>query len=170
MDDLQEVAHAETLERPSQVAERLGISTAMLRRHVASYEAVFGALPTSKRDGRLYHGAVVERLGAALAGYHSGRAPSVEEALRRLAAGEETPSEALEAARAPDTMTLLVEELRRLREATEIQNDLLRTQSERIAALEAESRAGREEMKALQVPQQDDTAQTRRLWWRLWRR
>lgn len=170
MDDPQEVAHAETLERPSQVAERLNISTAMLRRHVASYEAVYGALPTSKRDGRLYSGEVVERLGAALASYHAGRAPSVEESLRRLAAGEETPSEALAAAHAPDTMTLLIEELRRLREATETQNDLLRAQSERITALEEESRTARAEVKALQAPQQDAVAPTRRPWWRLWRR
>lgn len=170
MDGPQDVAHAETLERPSQVADRLRISTAMLRRHVASYETVFGALPTSKRDGRLYHNEVVERLGAALASYHAGRSPSVEEALRRLAAGEETPGEALAAAQAPDLMTLLLDEVRQLREATERQNELLQAQNDRIAGLEAENRAGREELKALQVPQQDDAAQTRRPWWRLWRR
>ena len=90
----------------------------MLRRHVASYEAVFGKLPTSKRDGRLYSSEVANRLEAAVALYHAGRAARVEEVLKRLAAGEESTNEAIEAARAPDALSLLLEALRLLRLAT----------------------------------------------------
>lgn len=161
MEEPQEVANAETLERPSQVADRLGISTAMLRRHVASYEGVFGPLPASKRDGRLYSGEVVERLGAALALYHAGRAASVEEALRRLATGEQSPGEAIEAARAPDTMTLLLEELRLLRLATERQNELLQAQGERLKALEASS----EQSAELERQRLETELPQRRGWW-----
>ncbi len=161
----------DTLERPSQVAERLGISTAMLRRHVASYEKVFGPLYKDKRDGRLYSREVADRLEAGLALYHAQRVTSVEEGLRRIAVGDESAADTLEVARADDPMMMLLEELRHLREATERQNELLEEQAARLDRLEGENRAMRE---ALPPPQPDtpgvgDAAQQpKRQWWRRW--
>ena len=163
-------AQPDTLQRPSQVAEHLGISTAMLRRHVGCYETVFGRLPTSKRDGRFYSSEVVERLSGALALYRTQRVPSVEEGLRRIASGAETASAALEAARAPDPMTLLIGEVRRLREATERQNELLEAQGERLAALEHENRELRQALPPPQLDTPDVREAPRRLWWRVWGR
>lgn len=164
-------AQPDTLQRPSQVAERLGISTAMLRRHVASYESVFGKLLTSKRDGRFYTQEVVERLESALALYRAQRVPSVEEGFRRLATGAESATEALEIARAADPMTQLIEELRLLREATERQNELLQAQAERLTALEVENRAIREALPPSQPSTPEvEAALPRRPWWRVWGR
>lgn len=159
-------AQPDTLERPSQVSERLGISTAMLRRHVASYEKVFGDLPKDKRDGRLYTREVSDRLEAALALYHAQRVPSVEEGLRRIAVGDANIGDTLEVARADDPMALLLTELTRLREATERQNELLVEQGTRMDRLEAENRALRQ---ALPEPQKESGA-PKRPWWQLWGR
>lgn len=163
----------DALERPSQVAERLGISTAMLRRHVASYEKVFGELLKSKRDGRYYTREVSDRLEAALELYHAQRVPSVEEGLRRIAAGDANIDATLEQARAEDPMTLLLEELQRLRQATERQNELLLDQNSRLDRLETENRALREALPAPQQSTPEGSAEIqgqKRPWWRRWGR
>lgn len=160
-------AQPDTLERPSQVAERLGISTAMLRRHVASYEKVFGTIYKDKRDGRLYSREVSERLEGAMALYHAQQVPSVEEGLRRIAVGDANLGATLERAREGDPMTQLLEELRLLRVATERQNELLEAQAERLDALEGKNRALRE---ALPNPQPEGKPTPSRAWWKLWGR
>lgn len=166
-------AQPDTLERPSQVAERLGISTAMLRRHVAAYEKVFGDIYKDKRDGRLYTQEVSQRLEAAMTLYRAQRVPSVEEGLRRIAQGDESAVATLEAAHAEDPMSLLLDELRRLRIATERQNELLAQQGTRLDQLEVENRALREALPPAPPERPDEPEvpeQQRRSWWQVWRR
>lgn len=136
----------------------------MLRRHAATYEGIFGELPKSDRDGRLYDALAVQRIGAALAAYHAGSVVSVEDGLRRIAEGEETPEAMFTATQQPDTMELLLGELRGLRVAVERQNELLQTQGDRIAELEAQ---GEKQLHALGDGEQ---VKATRPWWRLWRR
>ncbi len=123
------------------MAERLGISTAMLRRHAATYEAVFGEMPKSERDGRLYPPEAIDRLEAALAMFRANKSTSVEAALEGMAKGEDIPSEVLAKAKEPEPLELLLEELKRLREIVETQNELLKIQAERMATIEAQLRA-----------------------------
>lgn len=161
-------AQPDTIERPSQVADRLGISTAMLRRHVASYEKVFGAIYKDKRDGRLYSREVSDRLEAALGLYHAQQVPSVEEGLRRIAVGDADLGATLEQKRADDPMMLFLEELHRLRVATERSNELLEAQGTRLDALETENRALREALPPPQpdTPEVDDGSRPqKRSWW-----
>ncbi len=64
-------------------------------------------------------------------------------------------------------MTLLITEVRRLREATERQNELLEVQGERLTALEHENRELRQVLPPLQL---DAKEAIRRPWWRVWER
>jgi DNA-binding transcriptional MerR regulator len=111
------------LQRPTMVANTLGISTVMLRRYARAYEEVYGKLPRDRRNGRLYTKENVQRLRTARALVLRKRAPSMETALRHLSEGsigQVASSSPL--ADGSDPYALLVEELRWLREVAEKQN------------------------------------------------
>lgn len=72
---------------PSEAADRLGVGSAMLRRHAASYEAVFGPLPRDQRGARQYPITAVQRLQHAAELYRTNDAPSVADALTALRDG-----------------------------------------------------------------------------------
>src|SRR3712207_1696283 len=74
---------------PEDVAKRLGISSAGLRRLAVIYERVYEQLPRSPNRGRLWTGDAVERLESARLAVQQGRAVSVEAALAGLRAGAE---------------------------------------------------------------------------------
>lgn len=125
---------------PKQVAARLGISTAMLRRHVATYEGIYGEL---KRDGRgrEYSPEVLERLQAALAAHHAGRTASVQEALETMAKNHDVEA-ATRAAPEEIGEVEEVEEVGEVRDVGEVGEsgtlDLLRHLVAEVAALRAE--------------------------------
>lgn len=127
---------------PRDVAARLGMSVAGLRRLAHAYERVHGELPRDER-GRLWPEEAVEELERARNVVRSGRSVSVEAALQGAilpegSEGQATPTRP----GAGDLVALaeLLEELRGLREAVEQQNELLREQGERLAAIERENR------------------------------
>jgi chromosome segregation ATPase len=142
--------HSSAIEMaPGEVAKRLGIGTAMLRKHAAVYEELFGSLPKTEGEGRSYPIEVVERLEQALEAYRHKQAASVRAALEAIARGELTLE--VHAGRDPEPIQLLLEEFRRVRETVE--------------RLEVESRAIREEnallreqLKTLTPPADSKTA------------
>ncbi len=126
---------------PADVATRLAVSSAGLRRLAAVYERVHGELGRDPRHGRLWPQEAVERLERARGMVRDGQAVSVEAALTSLTFGEpgaddpEPPA----LARAPEeqdrdrALGAVVSELRALRWAVEELN-------QRLHALEEENR------------------------------
>ena len=125
---------------PTQVAERLKITTAALRRLAPHYERVFDQLPRDSRQGRVWTGEAVVRLEQARQMYQAGQVVSVEAALEHIALGGE-PSEAVVQRKeeAQDPLERLVTEVQRLREAVEAQNVLLSEQGKQISVLTEEN-------------------------------
>ena len=186
------------LVRTSDAARYLGIKPAMMRRHTATYERIYGPLP-SDEGGRWYAPEVIERLEAALAAYHAGKFQSVEVSLQALASGEPMQETALSNVRPPEG---LLDELRRVGDLLERQTRMLEVQGERLERLEAENAVMHEQLRALtppsDTPPQDDertkeveelhrrigylqrelerrspspeARETRRLWWMVWKR
>jgi hypothetical protein len=135
-------AHSEQLVYgPADVATRLGVSSAGLRRLAAVYERVYGELARDPRHGRVWPQEAVERLERARGMVRAGQAVSVEAALNSLAFGEPGADdpEPTALARAPEeqdrdhALGAVVGELRALRWAVEEQN-------RRLHALEEENR------------------------------
>jgi hypothetical protein len=122
---------------PEDVAKRLRISSAGLRRLAVIYERVYGELPRGPNRGRLWTGDAIERLESARLAVQQGQAVSVEAALAGLRAGAE-PIEAqpmatttsLPPITSSQPLEALVEELLALREAVEEQNQRLRALEE----------------------------------------
>ena len=126
---------------PGDVATRLGVSSAGLRRLAVVYERVYGQLGRDPRQGRVWPQEAVERLERARAMIRAGQAVSIEAALNSLTFGEpgadvvEPPA----LAQAPEeqdrdrALGAVVGELRALRLAVEEQNH-------RLHALEEENR------------------------------
>lgn len=73
---------------PADVARRLGISGAGLRRLAQGYERVYRPLPRDPKHGRLWPEAAVRHMEAARAMVGAGKATSVEAALDALARGD----------------------------------------------------------------------------------
>jgi hypothetical protein len=126
---------------PADVATRLAVSSAGLRRLAAVYERVHGELGRDPRHGRLWPQEAVERLERARGMVRDGQAVSVEAALTSLTFGEPRADdpEPPALARAPEeqdrdrALGAVVSELRALRWAVEEQN-------QRLHALEEENR------------------------------
>ncbi len=140
---------------PRDVAARLGISVAGLRRLAVQYERTFGDLPRDER-GRLWPEDAVERLEAAHDLVRAGHAVSTEAALRgRVEWGPPVGIGAEPAATGGirDPKDAAARELRTLRWAIEEQNRImegvaraLERQGERLEALEEENRRLRAEL------------------------
>lgn len=75
---------------PADVARRLGISGAGLRRLAQGYERVFHPLPRDPKHGRLSPEAAVRNMETARAMVGAGKAASVEAALDVLARVDDT--------------------------------------------------------------------------------
>ncbi len=131
---------------PKDVAARLRMSVAGLRRLEHQYERVHGELPTNER-GRLWPEEAVEAMEEARAIVRSGRAVSVEAALRGAISPEGVEVPPVPPRPAAGDLAALAEEVRALRGAVEEQNRLLREvveeqnrrlgeQGERLAAVE----------------------------------
>ena len=75
---------------PADVARRLGISGAGLRRLAQGYERVFRPLPRDPKHGRLWPEDAIRYMEAARAMVGAGKAVSVEAALDTLARGDHT--------------------------------------------------------------------------------
>ena len=126
---------------PADVARRLGISGAGLRRLAQGYERVFHPLPRDPKHGRLWPEAAVRQMEAARAMVGAGEATSVEAALDALARGEHNgnalgmrnPYDGSYADSGEDSWEVLVQVLRALRLNLE-------HQEQRIASLETEVR------------------------------
>ena len=141
------------------LAQRLGLSGSMMRRHVATYEEVFGALPRDERNGRYYDEETAERLEAALDASRTGKALSVKAALLALREGVQ-----LESVTPPErgaTLEAIVAALGELSERLEViegflseRDDLERRNRHLLAELER--RDGLEQRAK------------RRPWWRWW--
>ena len=118
---------------PADVARRLGISGAGLRRLAQGYERVFRPLPRDPKHGRLWPEVAVRHMETARAMVGAGEATSVEAALATLARGDE--SEKAPGTRNPseDCMDVLVQVLRALRLNLE-------HQQQRLASLETHVR------------------------------
>ena len=122
---------------PADVARRLGISGAGLRRLAQGYERVFHPLPRDPKRGRLWPEGAVRHMEAARAMVGAGKATSVEAALDAQARGGHT-GDAL-AMRNPyedsheDSWEVLVQVLRALRLNLE-------HQQRRLASLETDVR------------------------------
>lgn len=143
---------------PEQAAGQLAVSGAGLRRLAVIYERVHGDLPRDQRSGRLWTQEAIERLARAREMVQGGRAPSVDAALRAEAAGEDADPWPVPRSAARDDLAPLVEELRRLREAVEVQGETL-------ARLEEENRALRQALPA--APEEaEPPSQVSRPWWR----
>src|ERR687895_2836395 len=78
---------------PADVAARLGVSPAGLRRLAVVYERVYGELARDPRYGRVWPQEAVERLERARNTVHTGQAVSVESALNALASSDPTASD-----------------------------------------------------------------------------
>ncbi len=140
---------------PADVAARLGVSPAGLRRLAVVYERVYGELRRDPRLGRVWPQEAVERLGRARNMVNTGQAVSVESALTSLASGDPSadgtrPPEALARARgAADQddrgLEALVGELRALRQTIEEQNRRLHALEEQNRQLQATLPSSREE-------------------------
>ena len=129
----QRLAEQELVYPPADVARRLGISGAGLRRLAQGYERVFHPLPRDPKRGRLWPEAAVRRMEAARAMVGAGKSTSVEAALDTLARGDES-------GKAPGTpnpsevsLDVFVQVLRALRLNLE-------SQHRRLASLEADVR------------------------------
>ncbi len=131
----------DTILYPLQVADRLGIGPAMLRRYAKDYESVYGELPRD-RQGRMYPLEAVERLEAARGLVMAGRYRSIRDALAGLQAGVQPLQVALE--KRDEVLPAILAELKRLGDAVE--------------RLEAENRQLREQL-ALPAPK-------KRRWWK----
>ncbi len=121
---------------PKDVAARLGMSVAGLRRLAHQYERVHGELPANER-GRLWPEEAVEALEMARDAVRTGRAVSVESALRAAASpdGMDAPSTPVRPSQGDMVaLTELLVELRALRESVD-------GMSKRLANLEDENRA-----------------------------
>jgi hypothetical protein len=127
---------------PADVAARLGVSPAGLRRLAVVYERVYGELRRDPRLGRMWPQEAVERLERARNMVNTGQAVSVESALNALASddpsADDPRAQALarprSAAEQEDRgLKAVVGELRALRQAIEEQN-------RRLHALEEENR------------------------------
>lgn len=101
------------------VARRLGVSSAGLRRLAGIYEGVYGKLPRDPRAGRVWDDQAIERLAAARELVERGRAASVEAALRgqeRTVLEEATPAQP---GRVEELLEGLIGEVRELRASVE---------------------------------------------------
>ena len=127
---------------PADVARRLGISGAGLRRLAQGYERVFHPLPRDPKHGRLSPEAAVRNMETARAMVGAGKAASVEAALDVLARVDDTmngpgmrnPHENSSEVFREDSWEVLVEVLRALRLNLE-------DQQQRLASLETDVRA-----------------------------
>lgn len=117
---------------PRDVAARLGMSVAGLRRLAHAYERVHGELPRDER-GRVWPEEAIEAIEDARNVVRSGRAVSVEAALRGAISPEVSEVLATPARRGEGDLAALVDELRALRESID-------GMSERLAAVERENR------------------------------
>lgn len=146
---------------PADVARRLGISGAGLRRLAQGYERVFRPLPRDPKHGRLWPEAAVRHMEAARAMVGAGKASSVEEALDTLARRD--LSENGHGLRNSyddnykDSMDVLVQVLRALRLTLE-------NQQQSLTSLEAEVRVLRTQLPG------SWPADHALPWWRRWRR
>ena len=138
---------------PADVARRLGISGAGLRRLAQGYERVFRPLPRDPKHGRLWPEGAVRHMEAARAMVGAGRATSVEAALDVLACGDESEKVPGPCNPYEDSMEVLVQVLRALRLNME-------SQHRRLASLEAHVRV-------LQAQLEESGPDGRsRPWWR----
>ena len=123
---------------PADVARRLGISGAGLRRLAQRYERVFLPLPRDPKHGRLWPELAVRHMETARALVGAGEATSVEAALAALARGNE--SEKAPGRRNPseDCMDVLVQVLRALRLNLEHQQQHLASLETDVGVLRAQ--------------------------------
>lgn len=147
-----EVQENELVMPPREAANQLGVAVSTLRRLAVVYQDVHGALPWDGPEGRgssrLWTQTAVARVKAARAVVASGRAKSLDVALRALAGGTSTPAEpdaptGDELVRLRSEVRALFERLaedRRLTERLERENEELRQRlalpDPRIADLE----------------------------------
>jgi hypothetical protein len=120
---------------PHDVAVRLGISTAALRRLAQAYERTFGELARDSRFGRVWPQEALDRLRRARTAVQDGRYVSVELALRAIADGGGIEAMPARAGTPEDAGQQLLNELRALREAVDWQNRLIDYQWRRTEAL-----------------------------------
>ena len=138
---------------PADVAARLGVSPAGLRRLAVVYERVYGELRRDPRLGRVWPQEAVERLGRARNMVNTGQAVSVESALNALASGDPSADDprpqalarARGAADQEHALEALVGELRALRQTIEEQNRRLHALEEQNRQLQATLPSSREE-------------------------
>ena len=130
---------------PSEVAQRLGISTAMLRRHANTYQEVFDDLVLDARSGYQYTDVIVSRLEQSLAAVHAGHVQSVKDGLKRLSEGSELP-EAYE----PQPEPLHV-----LAEAVQALHGEIQALRGKVATLRVDNEVLRQQLKALEPPKDD---------------
>lgn len=117
----------EEIYAPRDVAERLDLSGAALRRIAVVYEDLYGPLrrdPPGKHGKRVWTGEAVERLEHARALVHTGRAGSIEEALRAGNGGEDADYPVHRKPARAD-IAAIVDELRAMRLALKEYNALL---------------------------------------------
>ena len=153
---------------PADVARRLGISGAGLRRLAQGYERVFRPLPRDPKHGRLWPEDAILYMEAARAMVGAGKATSVEAALDTLAREDHTDNalgmrhtrytyegspEDSQVDSSSGSMEVLVQVLRALRLNLE-------KQQQRLASLETDVRVLR-----AHLPESWPTGDTR-LWWR----
>lgn len=181
----------------TEAAERLGVSASGLRRLGAIYAQVHGELPREQRtEKRIWTGEVVERLAQARALVEMERFRSIKEALEALDKGLDLNlatdlATDLQASPTPETLGVLIEEIRRLHNRLEVAERAerkLEEVGERLANLERQLEApkdygnreaeleeqhrlnqylhGELERRRLEA----ERTPTRRPWWRLWRR
>ena len=119
----------EEIYAPRDVAERLDLSGAALRRIAVVYEDLYGPLrrdPPGKHGKRVWTGEAVERLEHARALVHTGHAGSIEDALRAGDGGEDVDSDyPVHRKPARADIAAIVDELRAMRLALKEYNALL---------------------------------------------
>lgn len=118
----------EEIYAPRDVAERLDLSGAALRRIAVVYEDLYGPLrrdPPGKHGKRVWTGEAVERLEHARTLVHTGRAGSIEDALRAGDGGEYDSDYPVHRKPARADIAAIVDELRAMRLALKEYNALL---------------------------------------------
>ena len=134
---------------PGEVAQRLGISTAMLRRHAGAYQQVYDDLVRDARDGYRYTDVIVSRLEQALTAVWAGHVQSVKEGLERLSEGVGLP-EAYEPQ--PEPLHVVAEALRALQGEIQALRGEVAGLREDNAGLREDNGMLREQLKALTAP------------------
>ena len=101
---------------PGEVANKLEVSTANLRRMARHYEDIVGPLPRDNHGDRLYPVSALERLFAARVLYSRGEVQTIRAALSRLERDEKKLQTALKEASEPKQLDLLMSEVQALRD------------------------------------------------------